>query len=312
MTICPCCGSKFEGDIERDGCSACGARAVGPPLARPAHELPSYGHALACGVGGALLFVVFVAATLAALFAAKSSSITFRDIIAAGEVAAWQLKWLAFPPAALLVWMCVRARRKIVHQPTRYIGLSAARAGFSMATIVVAAVALLIGGTIPERLRQRELALQATDDVICHASNRVLLDYMSRHGSLPTNVDELIKDLRNTPDPDGTLAKVIAEMQAGIYSPEASLASVPEAAKKKGARRISSVRMRSVADRAAAADDTPGQGISFTNYELVLPGRDRIFGTPDDLRIRDGHVVEPSASSKPIPHATTVDKTSKP
>ncbi|MDQ3684907.1 MAG: hypothetical protein M3430_04820 [Acidobacteriota bacterium] len=312
MTICPCCGSKFEGDLERDGCSACGARAVGPPLARPAHELPSYGHALASGVGGALLLVVFVATTLAALVTAKSSSINFWDVVAAGEVAAWQLKWLLFPAAALVVWMCVRARRKIVRQPARYTGLSAARAGFSMATIAAAAVALLIGVTIPERLRQRELALQAADDVVRHASNRMLLGYMSRHGSLPTNVDELIKDLRNTPDPDGTLAKVIAEMQAGVYSPEASLASVPEAAKKKSARRISSVRMRSVSDRAAAADDTPGQSISFTNYELVLPGRDKILGTPDDLRIRDGLMIESPTPSNPTPRATTVGKISKP
>ncbi len=180
-----------------------------------------------------------------------------------------------------------------------------------MATIAAAAVALLIGVTIPERLRQRELALQAADDVVRHASNRMLLGYMSRHGSLPTNVDELIKDLRNTPDPDGTLAKVIAEMQAGVYSPEASLASVPEAAKKKSARRISSVRMRSVSDR-AEADDTPGQSISFTNYELVLPGRDKILGTPDDLRIRDGLMIESPTPSNPTPRATTVGKISKP
>jgi hypothetical protein len=263
-------------------------------------------------VGGALLFVVFVAVMLAALFAAKSSSISFPDIIVAGEVAAWQLKWLLFPAAALVVWMCMRARRKIVRQPARYIGLSAARVGFATATIAAAAVALLIGITIPERLRQRELALQAANDVLRHASNRVLLGYMSRHGSLPTNVDELIKDLRNTPDPDGTLAKVIAEMQAGVYSPEASLASMPEAAKKKGARRISSVRMRPVSDRATAADDTPGQGISFTNYELVLPGRDKILGTPDDLRIRDGIMIESSISSPTTSRATTVDKISKP
>ena len=69
--------------------------------------------------------------------------------------------------------------------------------------------------------------------------------------------------------------------------------------------------MRPVSDR-AAADDTPGQGISFTNYELVLPGRDKILGNPDDLRIRDGLMTESSVSSKPTPRATTVGKISKP
>lgn len=311
--MCPCCGSKFAGDLERDGCSFCGARAVGPPLARPSRELPSYGHALASLACGALLLVVFAATTLAALFAAKSSSITFWDFVAAGQVAAWRMKLLALPAAALVVWMGISAGRKIRREPLRYVGLRAARAGFATATVVAVAVLLLIGISVPERLRQRELARRAADDVLRHASNRMLLDYKSRHGSLPTNVDDLIKDLRNSPDPDGTVARVIAEMQAGVYSPEASIAAVPASAKK-GARRISSVRMRPVADRVNAADDAPGQGISFTNYELVLPGRDKILGTPDDLRIRDGHMVAspPPSSSKPTPRATMAGSARQP
>ena len=61
MTICPCCGEKFDGELS-DGCVACGARAVGPPLARPERELPSYGHALAVSAAGVVLLLAFFVA----------------------------------------------------------------------------------------------------------------------------------------------------------------------------------------------------------------------------------------------------------
>jgi hypothetical protein len=42
-------------------------------------------------------------------------------------------------------------------------------------------------------------------------------------------------------------------------------------------------------------DDLPGAGLALTNYELMLPGRDKLLGTDDDLRIRDGLIVEGGA-----------------
>ena len=44
MIICPSCGSGVRADLCL-GCPSCGARAVGPPLARAEHELPSFGRA---------------------------------------------------------------------------------------------------------------------------------------------------------------------------------------------------------------------------------------------------------------------------
>ena len=38
--------------------------------------------------------------------------------------------------------------------------------------------------------------------------------------------------------------------------------------------------------------DLTDEGLSLTNYELVLPGVDKILGTDDDLRIRDGVIAE--------------------
>jgi hypothetical protein len=34
----------------------------------------------------------------------------------------------------------------------------------------------------------------------------------------------------------------------------------------------------------------------LTNYELILPGRDRLLGTADDLRLRDGRIVAAPAT----------------
>ena len=85
MTVCPCCGFKFEGDLEHDGCASCGARAVGPALSRPVHELPSYGRALFAAVTGGVMLVAFLVSTLVALFERGASSFGFWTIMGAAE-----------------------------------------------------------------------------------------------------------------------------------------------------------------------------------------------------------------------------------
>jgi len=52
-----------------------------------------------------------------------------------------------------------------------------------------------------------------------------------------------------------------------------------------------------------AIDDTPRERLSFTNYELPLPGPDKIMGTEDDLLLRDG--VTYKASEAPRRSVTT-------
>jgi len=48
----------------------------------------------------------------------------------------------------------------------------------------------------------------------------------------------------------------------------------------------------------SATDDTQTGGLSFTNYQLRLPGEDKITGTEDDWVIRDGMVMKLSDISK--------------
>ena len=96
MTICPCCGFKFVGALS-NGCRQCGARAVGEPLPRPAHELPSYGRALVLAIAGSVTVLVFVVQLIISMFQRKSLSFGFWTWVAAGQTAAWRLKWIAIP-----------------------------------------------------------------------------------------------------------------------------------------------------------------------------------------------------------------------
>jgi len=300
LTTCPCCGSKLSADLQREACAACGARAVGPPLARPARELPSYIRALVIGASGMLLLAVFAISTLVTLFERKSSSFSFWDFVAAGETAAWGLKWLALPTSVLVVWASTIAYLKMRRDPTRHLGFAVARAGLAMSVAVVFGLTLLIAVTIPERLRQRELARQAADDAVRHRIDRVLLAYKAIHGTLPASIEDLSKQLPD--DKDGSVARVIDALQSGTYKPEADLASIPPPNAKGRGRRIGSVRLRAVSsawDR--NTDDTPGQGFSLTNYEIVLPGRDEVFNTTDDIRIRDGLPVESPSPARTSP-----------
>ena len=277
------------------GCSACGARAVGPPLARPVHELPSYGSALATAVCGALLLLVFTAKTLAALLERGGLSLDLWDFISAAETAAWRLKWFALPFAAPALWLGWRACARIRREPTRYTGGRMARAGVALSACVALGIALLIGVTIPERLRQRQIALMAADDALRYATHGALLQYRARYGTYPANIN----DLCILPDPDGSIAKVLTEIKPGDYSPVSNIAaSLPPATAKSRGRRGSIVRLRAASAR-VATDDLPDGKFSLTNYELALPGRDQVPGTADDLKIRDGMFIEDSSSSMP-------------
>lgn len=292
MTVCPCCGSKFEGDL-RDGCAACGARAVGPPLVRPERELPFYGRALAVGAAGALLFLTFTTATLASLFEQKPLAFDFWKIVAAAETAAWRLKWTALPLSLPLLWASWRVRRQLRREPMRFGGLRVARAGLALSAVFTLACATLIGVTVPERLRKREAALRAADQSLVYAAHRVLLQYNARFGSLPATPDDLLR----LPDEDGSVAQVRAMLSAGDYSPEANLAALPPPGRKGRGRRASAVRL-TPASAKTNTDGAPTESLSLTNYGLVLPGRDKLLNTEDDIRVRDGVVVETAPSSQ--------------
>lgn len=280
MIICPACGSSVEGQLCL-GCPACGARAVGPPLAKPEHQLVSFGPAILAAVGGGLMLAGFLASTTVAWIVSKGAVLNLSTIIAAGQTAAWQLKWISAPVAIAVIWSGSRSLRTIRKSPRDFGGLRLARSGFTAAVVATLLVATLIGVTVPERLRRRQWGIEAAEKATAYTLSRAMLQYREVHGKLPPQ-DEVITQLRTVPDPDGSIAAALQVVPLDGYEATTVLAA---ASKSKTIARGTALRNVSMTTPA----DTPS--VSFTNYQLRLPGSDKKMNTEDDLIIRDGLVM---------------------
>lgn len=281
MNICPCCGEGFEGEPE-EACASCGAQRVGPPLAAPERVLPSYGHALAICAAGLLLLTAAVGATVGSLFQFEEFVFDAKTLLRAAETAAWRLKWTALPAGFMLTGLCAWIYARMRREPARFVGHAHARFGLLTVALVAATLAALVGVTVPERLRMRELGRRAAENVVLYETDLALARYRKRFGTYPA----ALTDLRRLEDPDGSIARLLAVIAPGEYKPETDLASLT------AGRSAKSRRSRRVGTLPASAADTTDAGIAFTNYGLTLPGRDRVLGTTDDLHIRDGRIHE--------------------
>ena len=289
MTICPCCGFKFVGALS-NGCRQCGARAVGEPLPRPAHELPSYGRAFVLAVAGSLTVLLFVTQTIIAIFSKHLDPFGAWSWIAAGQTAAWRLKWVSMPLLILTVWLGRKLYRSIKQQPEKFCGLKHARRGLFASSLVVVLIALLIGVTVPQRLRQRELAKDAAWKAYYHTFERAVLEYQVRYQTLPAETADLLKRI---PDPDGSLAEALRHIDPSGYRPSADFAA--NAAAKPQSLRGAAIRRVSLS---SATDDLPAGGLAFTTYELQLPGEDQVLGTEDDWIAQNGILKRVTEVSK--------------
>ena len=289
MTICPCCGFKFHGALS-SGCKQCGARAVGEPLPKPAHELPSYGRALVLAVSGSLVVLFFLTQTITAFVQHYSGSFGFWKWVAAGETAAWGLKWISIPVLFTILWFGRKLYRSILVQPERFCGVNHARRGLLASAIVAMLIALLIGITVPARLEQRKLAREAAIRAQGREIARAYAEYRIKYQTYPADKAELLKRL---PDPYGTLAAALQNVDSRTYVSTAEYAA--NGIEK--ARNLRGVAIRN-ASVSSATDDTPPGGLSFTTYQLRLPGEDKIIGSEDDWIVRDGMVMKLSDVSK--------------
>ncbi len=316
MTICPCCGFKFEGTLSQ-GCASCGAYSVGEALPKPELELPSYGRSLLLAVTGSLMVLVFVVQTISAAMqrAPKVTSVLalasvfpsdFWSWVAAGETAAWRLKWVALPVTIVVLWGSLKVYRSILKSPARFCGVGYAKTGLIASALVPVLIAVLIGVTVPERLRQRQIGLQAAANAVGYTYDRALFQYSLRYQTLPA---ELV-DLRRLPDPDGSIAAALSVLEASAYStykPSVDLAALP----KRKSRTLRGAVIRN-ASFDTTTDDAPGEGFTFTNYDLRLPGVDKLMGTEDDLIVRDGVIKKASESAHRPGTTNGSTKSSKP
>ncbi len=291
LTICPCCGYKFSGTL-RNGCKSCGARSVGDALPKPQHELPSYGRSLVLAISGTFAVMVFMIETIIAMVPRVSISLGFWSWIAAGETAAWRLKWVAPPVLFVILWFGRKIFRSIARAPERFCGLKYARRGLLASVTVALLMAALIGMTVPARVRQHEIAVEAAYQAGVRAFDFACFEYKQRHGRLP-EIDTVKEDLATVPDPDGSIAAVLRDLDTSGYKPTADVAS--NAKQRSPALRGAVIRRVSMN---SPTDDLPSQGLSYTNYELRLPGPDKIMGTDDDWVGRDGVIMRGSDLAK--------------
>jgi hypothetical protein len=278
LTTCPCCGFKFHGALT-SGCKGCGARAVGEPLPKPAHELPSYGRALVLAVTGSLVALIFVVQVLIAFVQKWNGSFGFWSWVAAGETAAWRLKWVAIPLLFVILWFGRKLFRSIVAQPERFCGLKYARRGLLASATVAMLIALLIGITVPARLEHRRLAKEAAVLAQGYTIERALFEYRIKYHSLPADFKTLQERVS---DPDGSLAEALKDLDPLAYKPSADFAANTV----ERSRKLRGVVIRNAS--LSSTDDTPPGGLAFTNYVLRLPGADKIPNNDDDWIVDNG------------------------
>jgi type II secretory pathway pseudopilin PulG len=237
-----------------------------------------------------LVVLVFVTQTLIAFFQ-RSEGYGFWNWVAAGETAAWRLKWVSIPLLFAILWLGRKLYRSILQQPTRFCGLKYARRGLLASSVVTLLVALLIGVTVPARMQQRRLAKEAAIRAQGYAVELALTQYKIKYKTYPADLRSLLDRL---PDPDGTLATALMNIDANSYRPSADVAA--NATEKVGRRMRGSV-IRKVGFT-PDTDDSPSGGLAVTNYTFVLPGEDKITGTEDDWIVRDGMIMKQSEIAK--------------
>jgi hypothetical protein len=108
--------------------------------------------------------------------------------------------------------------------------------------------------------------------------------------------DKVAAELRTLPDPDGSIAEALRYFDSNGYQVSTVLAAASTKSK--------SLVPRGSAIRNASPSTAPttDHGVSFTSYELRLPGEDKILNTEDDIIVRDGLVTK--ASDPPSSSAT--------
>jgi hypothetical protein len=194
-----------------------------------------------------------------------------------------------------------RVYRSIKQSPASFCGLRYARNGYFASATVPLLVLLLIAITVPSRLRHRQWGIEATDHPYIHRIDRAFDEYRQLVGSLPAEPKDLLKRL---PDEDGSLAEALKNLDTSNYKPTADLAAVPN--KQPQQLRGAVIRNASL----STADDSLGERLTFTNYELTLPGPDKIIGTEDDLIVRDGVTYQASeAPHRGVGGTTTAART---
>jgi hypothetical protein len=263
-------------------CAACGARQVGPPLAKPDVLMPKLGPsfaALACGV---LVIIVFFLAwiliddakvgrvllvwtlgdgyELTKNLLEADARLPYYRIFAfdAYRLAADSFSFGAIPLSIAGIWLARRALRLIKSDSASFAGAGVARVSYGLSIGLLIVFTAVSVSSIPRVIATGRAKRAAhTRALMYELHAQGLQRYYKEYGSYPRELD---KD---------HLSRVNAE-----ESPQADYWG------------------QSFEYKPVGLIASNGSGISLSNYKLVSAGPDGKFGTKDDITMIDGVVVE--------------------
>jgi hypothetical protein len=113
----------------------------------------------------------------------------------------------------------------MMQTPARFVGIRQARRGLLASALVSLTILTLIGVTVPARVRQRRMRLEAGVNAQAYTIARAQLEYRVLHGTFAASTD----DLKELSDPDGSIAAALANIDPSVYKPSADIADAKAA-----------------------------------------------------------------------------------
>src|SRR5215475_12784289 len=274
---CPCCGESRE--ISSFECSHCGAKQVGPPLARPDVLMPKLGPSFAALVCGVMVIIAFILAwvvqhdvkvgrvllvwtlgdgyELTKKLLEADAKLPYYRIFAFDAYRLANIFSIGAIPLSLAgIFLARRALRLIRADSASFGGIRVARASYCLSIGLLVVFSAASVSSIPRMIATgRAKRVAATRALMYELHAQGLQRYYKEYGRYPGELTDLSRVSANgTPQSDYW-------EQNFEYKPVGVIAS-------------------------------KGSAISLSDYKLVSAGPDGRFGTEDDITMIDGVIVE--------------------
>lgn len=278
--ICPCCGESRE--ISSTECASCGAKQVGPPLAKPEILMPKLGPsfaALACGGIVIIAFLMYwallvddakVGRVLLVWTLGDGYELTKKLLEADAHLPYYRIfafdayrrantfSIMAIPLSFVGIWLARRALRLIKSDSASFGGVRVARASYGLSIGLLVVFSAVSVSSIPRWFATRSAKhIAATQALMYELHARGLQRYYKEYGGYPGELDT------------EHLSRINAEEapQSDYWGHNFEYKSVVVVAAK-------------------------GFAAPPSDYTLVSAGPDGRFGTEDDITMINGVIVE--------------------
>ena len=225
--------------------------------------------------------------TVVAFIQRGTGSFGFWKWVASAETAAWRLKWISIPVMFVSLWFGRKIYRSIRLQPQRFCGLKYARSGLLASSMVALLIALLIGVTVPARLRHRQMAKEAGIQAKRYTFERAMLEYQLKYKLILPTTKIYSRAFRIPMGLSPRSTRVVIDPRS------ADVAAVTN----EKSRSLRGAVIRNAALSPRHRRSPPG-GLSFTRYVMRFAGEDKIMGTEDDWIASDGMIKKYSDVAK--------------